>query len=313
MAWPIIIGRDLLPSFNIYLTYLKNSTPFMKSPRNEIILPNQDALSVAATELCNIDVYETELELDIGPSLSSKDAALVLSIVKENYLNDSIQCTKLIDYKMKINLTHQTSMAHVDALSRTEAIGAISELDLDFQLQIAQSRDPSIESLKRRLETGSVEGFILQDGLFLESHNISHILNATASPQANGQVERVNRLREFLESKIEDGGKDISHLRSEAQTNIRASQDRNERYVAGKTRPAPNFKEGELVAIRYTDTANVSKKLNKRFRGPYVIHKVLPHDRYVVRDVEGCQNTQMAYDGVLEADKLRKWAISAET
>ena len=56
-------------------------------------------------------------------------------------------------------------MPHVDALSRTEAVGAIGEIDLDFQLQVAQTRDPSIEALKHRLESEEVDGFLLQDGL----------------------------------------------------------------------------------------------------------------------------------------------------
>ena len=44
--------------------------------------------------------------------------------------------------------------------------------------------------------------------------------------------------------------------------------------------------------------------------GPYVIHKRLPNDRYVVRDIEGFQQTQISYDRVLESDKLRRWIAS---
>ncbi|XP_050079432.1 uncharacterized protein LOC126567245 [Anopheles maculipalpis] len=301
MAWPIIIGRALLPSLNVYLTHFKNYLSLTQSPQRGIGIQNQNLLDEATNEISAIDVYGLETELDVGPTLSSKDSAIVLSIIKENYLNNSTQCTQLTNYKMKINLTHQTpiftkppSMVHVDALSRTEAVGAISELDLDFQLQVAQSRDPAIDSIC----------LARWDGLS-SSHNISHVLNATGSPQANGQVERVNQ---FLDSKTTDVSRDLNRIRSEAQENIKTSQARNEQYFADRNKPVPNFTEGDLVAIKYTDTSGVNKKLNCRFRGPYVIHKVLPHDRYVVRDVEGCQNTQMAYDGVLEADKLRRWA-----
>ena len=64
---------------------------------------------------------------------------------------------------------------------------------------------------------------------------------------------------------------------------------------------------------RYSDTTDSgNKKLNPKFRGPYVIHKVLPHARYVERDVEGCQLTQLPFDGVLEANKLRRWTESSD-
>ena len=200
---------------------------------------------------------------------------------------------------------------------------------------------------------------------FVDSNDITHVLNATGSPQANGQVERVNRvlrpilsklcnssdhsdwsshlrsaehalnntvhsstnflpsillfgieqrgqildeLHEFLNDKDVTTKRDLNLLRSEALSNIEYSQYRNEQYVANRTKPAPSFSEGDLVAIKYTDSTNANKKLVCKFRGPYIVHKVLPHDRYVIRDVDGFQITQMPYDGVLEVDKLRKWS-----
>lgn len=44
-----------------------------------------------------------------------------------------------------------------------------------------------------------------------------------------------------------------------------------------------------------------SSKLSESYRGPYIIHKCLPNDRYVVRDIENCQLTQLPYDGVIES------------
>lgn len=102
MAWPIIIGRDLLPSFNVSLTYSKNYVSFMQPPRGGIETQSQDSLDVVTNEISAIDVYESETELDVGPTLSSKQSAIVLSIIKENYLDDSIKCTQLINHKMKI-------------------------------------------------------------------------------------------------------------------------------------------------------------------------------------------------------------------
>lgn len=47
-----------------------------------------------------------------------------------------------------------------------------------------------------------------------------------------------------------------------------------------------------------------NKKLIPKFRGPYVVHKVLPNDLYVVRDIDGVRITQMPYDGILDASNL---------
>lgn len=49
------------------------------------------------------------------------------------------------------------------------------------------------------------------------------------------------------------------------------------------------------------------KKFIPTFKGPYVVHKVLGNDRYVIRDIDNYQRTQLPYDGILEAGRLRKW------
>jgi len=199
---------------------------------------------------------------------------------------------------------------------------------------------------------------------FLENNNISHILTAVSSPQANGQVERVNRvirpilskisdpldhadwssklqmveyslnntvhsstknvpsillfgveqrgtvideLTEYLDGSIEYP-RNFEKIRSEASENIIKSQQVNMNQFCKKHRPALEFEEGDLVAIRNIDnTPNTNKKLVAKFKGPYVIHKRLPHDRYVIRDVDGFKQSQIPYDSVLESDKLRSW------
>lgn len=50
-----------------------------------------------------------------------------------------------------------------------------------------------------------------------------------------------------------------------------------------------------------------NKKLIPTYRGPYIIHKKLPNDRYVIRDINNCQITQIPYNGVIEANKIRRW------
>lgn len=69
------------------------------------------------------------------------------------------------------------------------------------------------------------------------------------------------------------------------------------------------YSEGEFVVIRNVDnTVGTNKKLIPKFKGPYRIHKVLPNDRYVIRDIENGQISQLPYDGIIEAARLKRWA-----
>ena len=100
-------------------------------------------------------------------------------------------------------------------------------------------------------------------------------------------------------------------IRHQASENIHKSQQTNERLFLKKNNPAPVYSAGDY---KNTDTStNTNKKLIAKFRGPYIIHKVLPNDRSVVRDIEGYQVTQIPYDGVLESDKLRLWVQPTTT
>lgn len=103
------------------------------------------------------------------------------------------------------------------------------------------------------------------------------------------------------------------HRIKNALRNIEKAQSNNLKYFSRSHKKAPEFSEKDYVVVRNVDTTvGSNKKLIQRFRGPYIIHRKLPNDRYVVRDIEGCQITQMLYDGVLEANKLKLW-IKPET
>lgn len=206
---------------------------------------------------------------------------------------------------------------------------------------------------------------------FLQKNHVEHVKVATASPQANGQVERVNRvltpmlsklvepinqsdwsklltrvefalnntihsttkcspsellfgivqrgpcidsLTEHLEEKF-NGTKNRSHeiTRESAAKRIKESQTKNERLFAGRSKKPREYSEGDFVVMRNVNTSvGSNKKLIPKYRGPYIIHKVLPHDRYVLRDIENCQLTQLPYDGVVEAARLRLWRDERE-
>lgn len=211
----------------------------------------------------------------------------------------------------------------------------------------------------------------LEFGEFLRKNNVTHVKVATASAQANGQVERVNRvlksalgklssplnhadwsqklsqieyainnsthattgetpsrllfginqrggivdeLTEYLAEKNEGNGRaQLGKIRTEADEQIKRKQRYDEAKRREKCKRTRTFKVGENVVMRNVDTViGSNKKLIPKFRGPYVIDKTLGNDRYVIKDINGCQLTQLPYDGVVEANKIRRWVTPRE-
>lgn len=65
---------------------------------------------------------------------------------------------------------------------------------------------------------------------------------------------------------------------------------------------------GDYVEIPNIETAaGVNKKLIPKYKGPYLVKKILDHDRYVITDVDGFQLTQRPYKGVLAPNQMRPY------
>ena len=56
-------------------------------------------------------------------------------------------------------------MGHVDALSRCQVVSIVQPDDIDFQLQLTQSRDQNIVSLRNELKVAEQDRIELKDGL----------------------------------------------------------------------------------------------------------------------------------------------------
>ena len=119
-------------------------------------------------------------------------------------------------------------------------------------------------------------------------------------------------MTEYLNDK-QDAIRDLELCRQEAADSIVKSQENNLKYFNEKSKPPKTYAEGDFVVIRHLDTTvGKNKKFVEKYRGPYVIHKVLSNDRYIVRDVDNCQITQLPYDGVIEASRIKKWISKPE-
>lgn len=94
------------------------------------------------------------------------------------------------------------------------------------------------------------------------------------------------------------------------RTTSKSHKQRIWRHIFDKKHiPPVQYSEGEFVVTKNVDnTIGTNKKLVPKFKGPYRIHKVLLHDRYVIRDIENGQISQLPYDGIVEAARIKRWA-----
>lgn len=235
--------------------------------------------------------------------------------------------------------------------------------------EVCASLDKYIEYFSRPRRIISDKGTCFSSHDFVEyvlGNNIEHIMNASSSPQANGQVERVNRVLKSILAKISeplqhsdwhkllirveyainnsvhsvtkqtpskllfgvdqrgreidalseylddlhysDSDHNLDTLRQDADLRISGYQNRSSENYSVKHKPHIEFSVDDYVMIRNVDTTiGTNKKFIPKYKGPYRIHRVLPNDRYVIRDIEGCQLTQLPYDGVVESSRIRKW------
>ena len=102
--------------------------------------------------------------------------------------------------------------------------------------------------------------------------------------------------------------RNLEELRTEAADAISRSQEYAIARAAKRNRKPKLYSEGDFVIILNVDIViGTNKKFIPKFRGPYRVHRVLGHDRYVIRDIENCQLTQLPYDGVVEANRMLEW------
>jgi len=62
-----------------------------------------------------------------------------------------------------------------------------------------------------------------------------------------------------------------------------------------------------VMIVNIDTTARVNKKLIPKYKGPYVVHKILDADRYVVPMFLGSRSTQIPYQGIISADRMKPW------
>ncbi|EFN76673.1 hypothetical protein EAI_07333, partial [Harpegnathos saltator] len=82
----------------------------------------------------------------------------------------------------------------------------------------------------------------------------------------------------------------------------------NKHYRESKSKIPSKYNEGDYVLIRdLRSKPGESTKLNPKYKGPYLVAKVLGNSRYVIRDIPGFNLTSRPVDTIMSADKLKPW------
>ncbi|KAL4082977.1 hypothetical protein QTP88_028323 [Uroleucon formosanum] len=100
---------------------------------------------------------------------------------------------------------------------------------------------------------------------------------------------------------------DLLKLRTAALTSIIEEQKKIQAYNNTDRTKAHNYRVGELVTVmrQVVGQPGESKKLALKYKGPYVVTEMLPHDRYRIQDLPEIQRTQKFYEGVVAIDQMK--------
>lgn len=112
----------------------------------------------------------------------------------------------------------------------------------------------------------------------------------------------------FAAEDTESQSEEVKRL---VQLRIESEQQKQKEYFDKSRKEARKYFEGELVLVeRDPQATGQSRKLEPRFKGPYIIQKVLGNDRYLLTDVPGVQLTQRRVSTVFAAERMKPWSIN---
>lgn len=145
---------------------------------------------------------------------------------------------------------------------------------------------------------------------FACNNTVSRATNNTPSQLLFG-IDQIGEIHDYIKLILEDNSekvRDLVQIRNKAVEHITKVQKSNESNYNKRRKEALVYSAGDYVMIKNVDTtAGVNKKFIPKFKGPYVVKKVLDCDRYVIEDIDGFQVTQLPYNGVVAPDNMKPY------
>jgi sporulation protein YlmC with PRC-barrel domain len=153
-------------------------------------------------------------------------------------------------------------------------------------------------------------------------YKVEYTMNNTRNRSTNecpsvmlfGVKQKGNSVDSLKENVIDPNNQTIRNLeeiRRNAQISQEKAQAYNNTYVKAKRKKPKVFAVGDYVVVKnFNSLQGASSKLIPKFKGPYVVSKVLDNDRYLIEDVENFQQSQIPYSGIWAVHNLKQWINS---
>ncbi|XP_044573403.1 uncharacterized protein LOC123257649 [Drosophila ananassae] len=101
---------------------------------------------------------------------------------------------------------------------------------------------------------------------------------------------------------------ELDTLRADAATRVNDQRAAAKKRYDEKHAKPTQYKLGDIVLVENEPSSTgTSRKLEPRYKGPFIVKKVLPNDRYLVEDIPQAQRKQRHYKSVYASDKIKRW------
>jgi transposase InsO family protein len=101
---------------------------------------------------------------------------------------------------------------------------------------------------------------------------------------------------------------ELEELRVDAAAKINGHRaNAKKRYDARHSKPTIYSLDDLVLVENEPSSTGTSRKLEPRYKGPFIVKKVLPNDRYLVEDLPHSQRKQRHYTSVYSFDKMKRW------
>lgn len=118
-----------------------------------------------------------------------------------------------------------------------------------------------------------------------------------------------DNIKEYLdENIIEQEPRNLEELRKTASEKTVQSQTQNKIYFDKRHKKPIQYKIGDHVLIKnVVNTPGINKKFLAKYKGPYEVVKILPNDRYLIKDLDNLQISRLPYEGVCCPENMKPY------